>query len=97
MPKLVCVKCQIELRPSVNGVTVIEMASFGPYKVWAADEWECPGCGQKIISGFSNEPIRQDHYADDFPQWLEHEIERATKVSKVIWDFERPLGGNDAD
>ena len=71
MSKMVCVTCQVELRCETNGTTVIETASFGPYKVWDADTWKCPKCGVEIIAGFGNKPIREDHYAEDFPAWLE--------------------------
>lgn len=95
MPKLVCVQCEVELKPSVNGVVVVEMASFGPYKVWAADEWVCPGCGFKIAAGFADQPTRQDHCAVGFPAWLENEIKWASKYSKVIYDYEEPCGQKD--
>ena len=86
MAKLVCTKCETELRPSKNGVLVIETASFGPYKVWNADAWKCPGCGFEIVAGFAEQPLRQDHYSADFPAWLEHEIETA---ERVVYDNEK--------
>ena len=88
MPKLVCTKCETELRPSHNGTLVIETASFGPYKVWASDCWKCPGCGFEVAAGFSDQPIRQDHYCADFPKWLEHEKSIA---SRIVYDNEKPL------
>ena len=87
MPKLICTKCQTELKPSCNGVLVVEMADFGPYKTWAADAWKCPGCGVEVIAGFSEQPIRQDHYKDDFPEWLEHE---KSISPRTVYDYERP-------
>jgi predicted RNA-binding Zn-ribbon protein involved in translation (DUF1610 family) len=87
MAKLVCTECQTELKPSHNGTLVIETASFGPYKVWAADTWKCPGCGVEIVAGFSDEPIRQDHYAKDFAAWLTNEISIS---SQVVYDHGRP-------
>lgn len=87
MPKLVCVKCQTELKPLINGITLIEMAEFGPYKVWAADTWKCPGCGTEIVSGFSHQPLRQDHWEGDFLEWLEGVKKRAPAV---VYDYERP-------
>lgn len=87
MPKPVCVKCQTEFWPKTNGVLVIETASFGPYKVWSADLWKCPGCATEIVSGYSDHPIRQDHYAPDFPEWLEHE---KSLSPRVIYNNERP-------
>jgi len=87
MPKLVCTTCQTELKPSHNGTLVIEMASFGPYKVWYADCWKCPGCGYEVSAGFAEQPLRQDHYAADFPEWLE-----TTKAHNdhIVYDFEEP-------
>ena len=87
MPKLVCVNCQTELKAECNDTIVVETASFGPYKVWSADLWKCPGCGFEIVAGFANIPIRQDHYMPDFPEWLEKEI---TYHERVIYDNERP-------
>lgn len=95
MSKMVCVKCQTELKPETNGVLLIEMAYFGPYKVWYADAWKCPGCGAEVIEGFANHPLRQDHYAKDFPAWLENEKKIAVRV---IYDYERPrVSGEYAD
>ncbi len=53
----VCSKCEVEFRPSKNGVEVVDYASFGPYKIWEADEWECPSCHTKVITGFADRPI----------------------------------------
>ena len=87
MPKLVCVTCQTELKPFCNETLVVEMASFGPYKVWNADTWKCPGCGFEIVAGFGQQPRRQDHYMDDFPAWLETVKAQA---ERVVYDFEEP-------
>lgn len=84
MPKLVCTKCQVELKPETNGVKVIEMASFGPYKIWNADLWKCRGCGLEIVSGFAHEPIAE-HFQPTFPQELEKIV-----GGKIYYDFERP-------
>ena len=37
-----CAKCQVELHAVENGVYILEMADFGPYKLWNADKWGCP-------------------------------------------------------
>jgi len=87
MTKLVCVKCQCELVPETNGTTVVEMASFGPYKVWDADTLKCPGCGVEIVAGFGDAPLRADHYAKDFSEWLYNLKEKACRVE---YDYERP-------
>jgi hypothetical protein len=87
MPKLICINCQCELKPETNGVIVVEMASFGPYKVWSADLLKCPGCGVEIVSGFADQPIRADHYAKDFPDWFD---ELLSSGARIIYDYERP-------
>jgi len=80
-PYYVCAKCNIryepkrnrsatEMRPKKNGVYVIEMADFGPYKVWHADLWECPKCGHLTIAGFGTEPMAE-HYDEKFQKVLE--------------------------
>jgi PHP family Zn ribbon phosphoesterase len=53
---LVCSSCNVGLRPSLNGVTVVETAHDPPqiYKIWMADEWSCPSCGHAVITGFSD-------------------------------------------
>lgn len=90
MPKMVCVDCQCELKPVDNGTIVIETASFGVYKVWSADTWKCPGCGKEIVAGFGNIPLREDHYADDFHEWLETVKANADRIE---YDNEKPKGG----
>ena len=87
MPKMVCVECETELRPYKNETLVIETASFGPYKVWFADTWICPGCNYKVVSGFGQNPVRADHYAEDFPAWLEH---IKSVYPYIVMDNEKP-------
>lgn len=54
---IVCSNCQVEFKSSKNGVEVVDYTSFGPYKIWEADEWECPGCHTEVITGFADRPI----------------------------------------
>jgi hypothetical protein len=93
MPKLVCSQCETELKPYHNGTLVIETADFGepkpsPYKVWQADTWKCPGCGIEIVAGFGTNPLRQDHYVKDFPEWLDRQLAEA---DQIVYDHERPV------
>ena len=87
MPKLVCVTCHTELKPETNETVVVETASFGVYKVWNADTWKCPGCGVEIVAGFADKPMRQDHYADDFQEWLDKVLASARRIE---YDNEKP-------
>jgi hypothetical protein len=84
MPKLVCVDCEIELKPQDNGIYVIETASFGPYKIWSADVWVCPQCKHEVVAGFGNGPLAE-HYQDKFAELLEKI--KASK-SRIIYDKE---------
>lgn len=54
---LVCTNCEIEFRPFKNGVELVDYAEYGPYKMWEADEWQCPSCHVKVITGFAEQPI----------------------------------------
>ena len=83
---LVCSSCSCQITPETNGVIVIEMASFGPYKVWGADLLKCRGCGTEVLL-MAKEPIRSDHFASDFKMWLEDVIKTARKV---FYNYERP-------
>ena len=91
MPKMVCVTCQVEFRIQTNGVAVVEMMNQGPdpavpYKVWEADLWACPGCHQEVVAGCGTKPVREDHWAPDFAEWLARYLVAAPRA---IYDFER--------
>jgi DNA-directed RNA polymerase subunit RPC12/RpoP len=60
----ICTKCEVEMRPVKNEVVVIDYASYGPYTAWEADEWECPECKYRIITGFANEPYARHDDTD---------------------------------
>ena len=62
----VCAACQVDMRPECNGVGVLDMADFGPCDLWDADLWECPKCGQQIVSGFGSNPISRHYEGDRF-------------------------------
>ena len=61
MPKMVCIKCELQLKPETNGVVVSElfMNDTQVYKVWEADLWKCPGCGMEVIAGWAENPIAE--------------------------------------
>jgi len=66
MPKNVCVTCEIELKPEINGVVVAEMMNEDTelYKLWFADLYKCPRCGFEIVLGFSVTPL-MEHFEGD--------------------------------
>lgn len=65
----VCAACQLEMRPERIGVGLLDMAAFGPYHLWDADLYECPGCGHQIVAGFGDNPISR-HFEDDFTRMM---------------------------
>ena len=79
--KPACVPCQRFFRVKKNDYFFIEgmpknadatpgtsePEAWQPYKLWAADLWECEGCGAQILSGYGRQPIRE-HYMKDFSQ-----------------------------
>ena len=67
----ICSGCQTEMRPFKNGVVVVTFASFGPYELREADEWECKSCGLKIIMGFAKAPYAE-HWQDGFQSSLDN-------------------------
>lgn len=79
---LVCVPCRLFFRPKKSGVTFEEGMPLGtpqadggperwaPYKLWAADLWECPGCGAEVIFGMGLNPIAE-HYQKEYASTVE--------------------------
>lgn len=60
MPRPVCVKCRVQLKPEENGVDCIERNESGePYKIWNADLYKCPICGIEVLTGFGRAPIME--------------------------------------
>jgi len=66
----VCVKCSVNMRCEKNGVEVLDIASFGPYKIWAADKYKCPKCGNEVVVGFAREGI--EHFEEGFQELVEN-------------------------
>jgi predicted RNA-binding Zn-ribbon protein involved in translation (DUF1610 family) len=89
MPKLMCVKCEVELRPETNGVRVAEMFQRNTqiYKIWDADKWKCPLCGFEVIAGFADKPLMQ-HFEGDIEKVVStyKEMGREIIYDKEIFD-----------
>jgi hypothetical protein len=57
--------CGRFMRPKKNSVTVEEQLENGdPYKLFDADLYECPQCGQQVITGFGAGPIIEHWHPD---------------------------------
>jgi len=49
----ICVKCRLEMRCAMNNRPVKDPAvGVFPSTYWLGDEYECPICGTRIITGF---------------------------------------------
>ena len=85
--KPVCVRCELDMTKEESGVNLVEMASFGPYKIWSSDLWRCRECKNEKVSGFGQKPMIE-HFQVGFKDLLE-------KISvdpheKVVRSYERP-------
>jgi hypothetical protein len=82
---IVCAKCNRAMRPKENGVSFVEMAQDRPYKLWAADLWECQDCGAQVLYSSSAQSPIAESYQEDFklsldsfaPQYQAKEWNRA--------------------
>jgi hypothetical protein len=63
------------LRP----VVAIEMASFGAYKLWAADLYQCDACDARVLAGFAD-----NAYATHDEPGFKQALERA-EARGAIW------------
>jgi len=53
MPRPICVPCRLEMRCVKNNRLVRDPATGSfPSTYWLGDEWECPKCGARIVTGF---------------------------------------------
>ena len=80
MPKLICVECEVALKPGTNGVYVAETFQQNTkiLRMWCADLWECPLCGYQVVAGFGKET--KHHFELD----LEAEAEKLKKNRKKV-------------
>lgn len=69
-----CATCQLEYRIEKMGVYVVEMASFGAYKIWSADLHKCPKCGHLLIAGFADYSL-SEHHEEGFNELLKKVME----------------------
>ena len=75
-PFPICVKCRLEMRCKKNNRLVADPEAGGfPSSYWLGDEWECPECGSRIVTGFGK-PM-DTHPGSDYGE-------------AVVFDYERP-------
>jgi hypothetical protein len=92
MPKLVCCTCKTELRIKRNDVYCVDMFQNPPqpYQVFAADAWECPGCGAVILGGFADYP-QVVHFEPGFQEFMDRiRGEESLGCCTIVYNYERP-------
>ena len=56
IPRPICVGCAVEMKVLANGVVVNDQPLEGqPATYWEGDEYQCPACGHRIVTGFGKE------------------------------------------
>jgi hypothetical protein len=61
------------MRPFKNGQMAIEYKDkhmTSPYKLWRCDIYVCPSCGERVLTGWSSQPVAYDG-DPDFAERLE--------------------------
>lgn len=86
MPRLICRKCETQLKPKENGVKVVELFQNNQkvYKIWDADLWHCLICGFEVVAGFGESPM-MEHYQGDIKKVV---AELEEKGKTIIYDKE---------
>lgn len=67
----VCGNCNVFMLCMMNDIGVLEMAHFGPYKLWSADVWRCPECGHTVICGFGQGPVAEHYQEERFKGFID--------------------------
>ncbi|HDZ77112.1 MAG TPA: hypothetical protein ENH41_03415 [Candidatus Omnitrophica bacterium] len=83
----VCVKCEVDLRPENNEVTVAELFQNNSkiYRLWSADKWRCPICGVEVVIGFGQQAWAEHYQVDSIEANLE---EIQMKGQEVVYSKE---------
>jgi len=59
------------MRPETNGVGVLDMTDYGPYKIWDADKYKCPKCGYEIVTAFGQQALAEHWQKENFDTFVE--------------------------
>jgi len=76
----ICVPCRVEMRCSKNNRLVCDpdVPGVGGSTYWLGDEWRCPGCGARIVTGFGKPLVH--HPGPDYGEALEFWYELPAEV-----------------
>ncbi len=52
--------------PATRGTNpaIADKGHWKPYRIWAGDQYKCPGCGAEIVSGIGHGPLGEKHEPD---------------------------------
>jgi hypothetical protein len=70
MAVVICVKCNLEMRPAKNGQPVESMTEEGPYQLIMGDKYQCPECGADVVTGLANKPMAE-HFQENYGELRE--------------------------
>ena len=80
MRKPTCVPCQIGMEQVKIGLYCASMFSDPPqpYKIWAADKYQCPICGHEVLSGYGDRAL-MEHFQEGFEEYVKRIKDRTVK------------------
>ena len=87
MPNTVCKECERFMIVHSIGVIVFEMADFGIYKIWSADEEQCPKCKRVVVSRWAQKPL-MIHHQEGFQEYVQKllyaESNEEVRIHRVV-------------
>lgn len=57
----ICVSCKREMRCSKTGRRVVLTTDGEPYQVLSGDEYACPACKVRVVTGFARGPLAESY------------------------------------
>jgi len=83
---VVCPDCGRVMRVKDGGIGtyVLEMADFGPYKLWVGDVRDCAPCDTQVIVGFADRPL-SEHWRPDFAERVAEARATGTVIEVMPW------------
>ena len=60
----ICLDCRLAMAIHETGAFLEQMTEQGPYRIWCADVFQCPGCHVMAAAGFGKQPYMRRQEAD---------------------------------
>ena len=85
-PRPVCPKCEVEMYPETNGVTVVTHAHNPPvpYEAYMADLWKCRICGSEVVTGYSQNAFVTKDNPEKMAEAVAYAEQNGTLVN--VWE-----------